>query len=590
MLAEATGLHGAGCVATPLRTRGWKLQAEEDAPASGSTRATPSSSSTDPWTPAVSASLTSPPKRRRLKGKQAAPAFAMQEPIALPSLEPLAQQMACRRNPLYKRWWYQFNRWKAQLQTGEQLKPQHVKANGFRALGAVGRNEAVVAWAAAEASPCDDVKQWALQYFGYKAGEAQKAQQEIQERKTPFLDQQSVLLTWNGVWGDFDQDPLLLLQWRASLPVDGDAQEPVVLPQCTVPHPAGAPRPALDALTEQLRLHPRMKDITDLLQARLLDWSRQFLFGSWAWAIEICSKTWADDGGIRVHIHAFLRAPHRMRVRTQEQMCFMGSRPFKSQCTGNAGRKDRLSNQGLYYVQCPKRGMVASGGNVLPYHDYLVSGEWVMNLLQQGKMDFDPARTELVKVGKNLPRLLQCLDKWQQEHDNQQLQGHIILMTAKLNALKRPFRKIPAVDAWLADFEVDALRYRFLVLEGPSGLGKTQYSMSLSPCSMEVTCSNCDEPDLRDFKPMTHNLVLLDEAKTSLVLNCKKMMQAGAAWVSLGSSSTNMYSYKVWAHKVRFVVSSNTWTYELQQCAAADRDWLVANSVHVRVSTPLYEV
>ena len=75
--------------------------------------------------------------------------------------------------------------------------------------------------------------------------------------------------------------------------------------------------------------------------------------------------------------------------------------------------------------------------------------------------------------------------------------------------------------------------------------------MSLSPCSVEVTCSNCDEPDLRDFKLMTRNLVLLDEAKTKLVLKCKKMMQAGAAWVSLGASNTNMYSYKVWVHKVR---------------------------------------
>ena len=53
---------------------------------------------------------------------------------------------------------------------------------------------------------------------------------------------------------------------------------------------------------------------------------------------------------------------------------------------------------------------IRDSGNVLPYHDYLVSGEWVMNLMQQGKMDFGPARTELVKVGKNLPRLLQCLD------------------------------------------------------------------------------------------------------------------------------------------------------------------------------------
>ena len=69
-----------------------------------------------------------------------------------------------------------------------------------------------------------------------------------------------------------------------------------------------------------------------------------------------------------------------------------------------------------------------------------------------------------------------------------------------------------------------------------------------------------------------------------------KLMQAGPAWVSLGSSSTNMYSYKVWPHKVKFIVSSNTWSAELAMGEAADRAWLCANSVWVRVSHPLYEV
>jgi len=67
-------------------------------------------------------------------------------------------------------------------------------------------------------------------------------------------------------------------------------------------------------------------------------------------------------------------------------------------------------------------------------------------------------------------------------------------------------------------------------------------------------------------------------------------MQAGPAWVSDGYSTTNMYSYKVWPHKVKFIVSSNTWSAELAKCEAADRAWLCANSVWARVSHPLYEV
>ena len=114
----------------------------------------------------------------------------------------------------------------------------------------------------------------------------------------------------------------------------------------------------------------------------------------------------------------------------------LGSLPVKSMCVGKAGRKDRCSNQGLYYVQCPKRGLVASGRNVLPYRDYLVPGERVMNLLQHRKVVFACARGDLIKVGKNLPRLLQNLDKWEHEEEQASLQGHIGEASSKSSFLK----------------------------------------------------------------------------------------------------------------------------------------------------------
>ena len=69
----------------------------------------------------------------------------------------------------------------------------------------------------------------------------------------------------------------------------------------------------------------------------------------------------------------------------------------------------------------------------------------------------------------------------------------------------------------------------FLVLEGLSGLGQTYFSMSPLPCSLEVTCSNCQEPDLREVKLGTHELVLLDEATCILALQCNEHMQTGPA-------------------------------------------------------------
>ena len=84
-----------------------------------------------------------------------------------------------------------------------------------------------------------------------------------------------------------------------------------------------------------------------------------------------------------------------------------------------------------------------------------------MNLLQQRKLAFACARAELIKVGKNLPRLLQNLDTWEHEEEQAALQGHIGEVSSKLSWLRTPVRKVLAVDASLAQYKHDTFRYRF---------------------------------------------------------------------------------------------------------------------------------
>ena len=95
-----------------------------------------------------------------------------------------------------------------------------------------------------------------------------------------------------------------------------------------------------------------------------------------------------------------------------------------------------------------------------------------MSLLQQRQLAFPCARAELIKVGKNLPRLLQNLDKLEHEEEQAALQGHIGEVSSTLSLLKRPFRKVLAVDAWLAQYKHDTFRYRFWFWEARAVWGK----------------------------------------------------------------------------------------------------------------------
>ena len=170
------------------------------------------------------------------------------------------------------------------------------------------------------------------------------------------------------------------------------------------------------------------------------------------------------------------------------------------------------------------------------------------------------------------------------------LQDRKELVWSELRRWVRPAKTYPAVERWLQLQTQICTRQPFLVLEGPSCLGKTQFAMSLvgPGKGLEVNCCACPEPDLRSFRAMTHELILFDEASPELVLKQKKLFQAPAVDVTLGASTTNCHAYTVWVHSVKMVIASNTWSSDAAACEPLDRAWLHANSVHLSVREPMW--
>ena len=86
-----------------------------------------------------------------------------------------------------------------------------------------------------------------------------------------------------------------------------------------------------------------------------------------------------------------------------------------------------------------------------------------------------------------------------------------------------------------------------------------------------------------------HKMVLCDEARADMVLRYKKLFQASASFTRLASSKTDCHAYSVWAHRVKFVVTSNRWYMELRKLPKEDNDWLWQNTEYVYVDRPLWE-
>jgi hypothetical protein len=186
---------------------------------------------------------------------------------------------------------------------------------------------------------------------------------------------------------------------------------------------------------------------------------------------------------------------------------------------------------------------------------------------------------------------LQDFDRKQQELEALDLEVHIQERQVLLEQRVRPFRQLPVVQKWLQDVQQVSFRKKFLVLEGPSGLGKTEYAKRLfgqpSVC-FEVNMAKNDEFELKTFKPKQHKMIFWDEASPSLVCNQRKLFQCPACWVQLGGSSTGCYSYKVWVNDACMVVSSNRWSEQVQRLPHLDAMWLLANQVLVPVTESMF--
>ena len=343
-------------------------------------------------------------------------------------------------------------------------------------------------------------------------------------------------------------------------------------------------------VVEQCRKNDYLREAWTSFQVFWTQTAAQWGWSEYALAFEICTHSLETSRTVRVHAHASIRSPVKKKVCSPDTYAWRGSRPHLANHLSTGRQRASGDNQSMYYLQCPKLGSVFSSGSVEPFQTYLVSGEWVFNLVQAGKMEIEAARSEIIKSAKNLPRLLGNLDKLAQELKEQRLRKQIALIEQQLELQARPFKTIPAVDSWKAEHAQPRPRYRFLVLVGPSGVGKTQFAKSLVPKgrSLELNMAAAPEPNLKEYDHELHDLILFDECKAETVLRQKKLFQAPLSPISLGQSTTGCFAYEVWMHAKLLVVASNVWLAELQALRKADHDWLVVNSVLIDVQEPLW--
>ena len=205
-------------------------------------------------------------------------------------------------------------------------------------------------------------------------------------------------------------------------------------------------------------------------------------------------------------------------------------------------------------------------------------------------MSTQSARDELVASANRLTAHLPNIDKLMTELAVVELREKIAGKESFFQKLRQPFKRIKPVELLVADLEVPKERRKFLVLDGPSRTGKTQFIMSLfgRDAALEVNAADEDSPALQCFDCKKHRYILLDEAPPSMILRNRKVFQCPNAMVTLGQSKTNCHSYSIYPNVSLLAIASNEWQEKVDLLSRASRDWIHANQVYVRVTRPLW--
>ena len=457
-------------------------------------------------------------------------------------------------NRLRRRSWY--HKWQ------QEVNKRHKKAREWparwSALPAKAKQEFVTWWLQQpDCGLSERIADWTRRVFL----QSEEPDQATAAKRFRVSSAPQALLTYQGAWGEI-------------------SCLGIVTPPCVGVLPALLRKQAeVQQLWEKIQ-----RDAERLAEAQSCE--------MWGLSVEICPQTLAETGKVRLHVHlALCRRVGKLQA-APASLQLLGTKPHCNHYTASLARKGRAAAYAtMYYCAVNKVGQVFSKASRQPHKDYPVNAEWGWTLLAADKITSVTAREEFIKGKKNLTRHLANLDAYETELAARTMAAEIAAKNIKIEATKKKMVKLPAVTAWMEQIRAVSDRKKFLVLNGPSRLGKTQFAVGLAGAkrTLEVNCAGASHPPLRNFDPKVHMCVIFDEASPRMVLQYRRLFQAPNCQVIIGQSPTNQSSYPVYLNDTALVVCSNTWHLELPALPEADQAWLQANMIYVEVQSRLWQ-
>ncbi|CAE7510291.1 unnamed protein product [Symbiodinium natans] len=294
-----------------------------------------------------------------------------------------------------------------------------------------------------------------------------------------------------------------------------------------------------------------------------------------------------------IHFHLMFDSRQTVTL-PKPSLLFRGAVPHQSveckQARGKACRK--AYDQGHYYLQVPKIGSIHMTTTAPAFTTFPIAPDWITNLWQACKITEQVAEKEYLRCKKHVKAYFDNMKFHAQCMQTEAVAARKAQALLDLQPLMKTAVVLEQVQRdFLPQFARPMFRRSFLVLTGPTRLGKTIYARSLfgHRQTLELNCCGVSQPDLRGFNPLVHRAILYDEGSADMVLRNRRLFQGSTEEVTLAHSGTNLFTYSVYVYNVAMILTSNSWLRELEELQSEEREWLEGNSICIDCKQPLYE-
>lgn len=360
------------------------------------------------------------------------------------------------------------------------------------------------------------------------------------------------------------------------------------LPQCQWP--------------EKLRGLSYFKDLAEKFHEYMSRTGEQIGFSAVSTSLEFCDHT---TELCRVHLHVYMSSRDRSTVRRRgflkKVLRFENVAPahmvmgWEEEGGKNSSNRYR-HNEGHFYLQFDKVGSVFRHTNFEKHKDFAVPPRYIKNQLAKGKMELRVAQQESMLSRQNVrsSHVEYEFQRFLAVQINNEMRA--LEVSQMLNEHRRQFISNPdAVNEWMDQYSQAnwgrIARFKVLVLDGPSRTGKTSWAQSFFGVNSTyvIDCQNKDTPALREYALAGRDkfrAIVFDEGNWQLIHNNKKVFQAGNEPITMAQTTTQQFTYSLWAYAVPMIVCSNNFWAEVTEKAA---EYLDANIVYVSVTDRVYQ-